>query len=188
MALKLLNIIQRYPPALGGSEIYFQKLSEFLASKGHEVSVWTSNANNLESFWSTNHPLLPCTEESINSVKVRRFKLFHIPLQRLVLKIISKIPIRTLQCLTFSHNPIMPEMLKLASRCDETFDAVHAGCFPYAYPIYAAGPKNDDSISRSINQAAWEGWWKFLLSSFYVVLYSVYSFLNFSVPLVMLCL
>jgi len=138
LALKLLNIIQRYPPALGGSEIYFQKLSEFLASKGHEISVWTSNAHNLESFWSTNHPLLPCTEEFINSVKVRRFKLFHIPLQRLVLKIISKIPIRTLQCLTFSHNPIMPEMLSLASRCDETFDAVHAGCFPYAFPIYAA--------------------------------------------------
>ena len=32
----------------------------------------------------------------------------------------------------------MPEMLSLASRCDETFDAVHAGCFPYAFPIYAA--------------------------------------------------
>jgi len=138
LALKLLNIIQRYPPALGGSEIYFQKLSEFLASKGHEISVWTSNANNLESFWATNHPVLPSAEEFVNSVKVRRFKLFHIPLQRLLLKIISKIPIRTLQCLTFSHNPIMPEMLKLASRCDETFDAVHAGCFPYAYPIHAA--------------------------------------------------
>ena len=138
LSLKLLNIIQRYPPALGGSEIYFQKLSEFLASKGHAVSVWTSNANNLESFWATNHSVLPCTEEVVNSVKVSRSKLFHIPLQRLVLKIISKIPVRALQCLTFSHNPIMPEMLKLASRCDETFDAVHAGCFPYSYPIYAA--------------------------------------------------
>ncbi|NBR05073.1 MAG: glycosyltransferase family 1 protein [Planctomycetes bacterium] len=138
LALKLLNIIQRYPPALGGSEIYFQKLSEFLASKGHKISVWTSNAINLESFWARNHPCIPCPEEVVNSVKVRRFKLFHIPFQQLILKIIAKIPNRKLQCLTFSHNPIMPGMLKLASRCDETFDAVHAGCFPYAFPIYAA--------------------------------------------------
>lgn len=137
LALKLLNIIQRYPPALGGSELYFQKLSEFLASKGHDISVWTSTADNLESFWSNRHPMLSCGEEFINSVKVRRFKLFHIPLQRLIFKLISRIPIRPLQCLTFSHNPITPGMLELASRCDEKFDAVHAGCFPYAFPIHS---------------------------------------------------
>jgi len=136
LSFKLLNIVQRYAPALGGSELYFQKLSEHLASKGNSITVWTSNARELESFWSANHKLLPASENLISGVKVKRFPLLQFPFQRLLLKVISKIPIRNLQCLTFAHNPIMPQMLKMATQTVEKFDAVHAGCFPYAYPIY----------------------------------------------------
>ena len=50
--MRLLHIIQRYHPYVGGSELYFQELSERLARAGHSVEVWTTDAWDLDYFWS----------------------------------------------------------------------------------------------------------------------------------------
>ena len=50
--MRVAHFIQRYPPALGGSEAYFARLSRYLAAQGDQVTVFTSNAVDLEAFWS----------------------------------------------------------------------------------------------------------------------------------------
>ena len=50
--MRVAHFIQRYPPALGGSEAYFQRLSRYLAAARDAVTVWTSTALDLEAFWS----------------------------------------------------------------------------------------------------------------------------------------
>jgi glycosyltransferase involved in cell wall biosynthesis len=49
--MKILNIIQRYPPAMGGSETWCQEVCRWLAQKGHQVTVLTLDVNKEEEFW-----------------------------------------------------------------------------------------------------------------------------------------
>jgi hypothetical protein len=55
----------------------------------------------------------------------------------------------------------MPAALKLlASDSKDTSSLIETALATLAGELAIQGPKNDDSISRSINQAAWAGWWK----------------------------
>ena len=44
MSMRVAHFVQRYPPALGGSEAYFARLSRFLAAHGDAVTVFTTTA------------------------------------------------------------------------------------------------------------------------------------------------
>src|SRR5688572_32885919 len=50
-SLTLAQFVQRYPPALGGSEVYVERLSRYLAGHGDAVQVWTTTAVGLEEMW-----------------------------------------------------------------------------------------------------------------------------------------
>ena len=55
----------------------------------------------------------------------------------------------------------MPAALNLlASDSKDTSSLIETALATLAGELAIQGPKNDDSISRSINQAAWAGWWK----------------------------
>jgi len=55
----------------------------------------------------------------------------------------------------------MPTAFKLlASDSKDTSSLIETALATLAGEWAIQGPKNDDSISRSINQAAWAGWWK----------------------------
>src|SRR5262249_46053876 len=51
-SLRVAHFVQRYPPALGGSEAYFARLSRHLVALGNQVTVFTTDALDLEAFWS----------------------------------------------------------------------------------------------------------------------------------------
>lgn len=133
--MRVAHFVQRYPPALGGSESYFARLSRYLAANGARVSVFTTNALALESFWSPSAPCLAagaCMEEG---VEVCRYPLWRFPGRRYVLKPLSLVPCRWWQCLTLPCNPISWRMWIDAGRAGSSFDLVHATAFPYAWPI-----------------------------------------------------
>jgi glycosyltransferase involved in cell wall biosynthesis len=136
--MRLAHFIQRYPPALGGSEAYFARLSRYCAAQGDQVTVFTSNALTLESFWSKQGTSLPSGETMEEGVRVRRYPLWRMPGRRWLLKALSFIPNRLWQCLTLPCNPISFEMWRDAGAEPQQFDAVHASAFPYAFPIACA--------------------------------------------------
>lgn len=136
--MRVAHFVQRYPPALGGSEAYFARLSRFLAARGDEVTVFTSNAVDLEAFWRLRAACLPPGEEVCDGVRVRRYGLWRFPGRRYLLKPLSLVPLGTWQCLTLPCNPISWRMLADAGRSRERFDVVHATAFPYAWPIVCA--------------------------------------------------
>jgi glycosyltransferase involved in cell wall biosynthesis len=109
--LRVAHFIQRYPPALGGSEAYFARLSRHLAAAGEDVSVFTTTALDLEAFWSRRGR---CVEA------------------------LSLFPHRGWQCLTLPCNPISFRLWRESGRPDRPFDVVHAAAFPYAFPIMCA--------------------------------------------------
>lgn len=134
--MRVAHFVQRYPPALGGSEAYFARLSRHLAATGDRVTVFTTDALALEAFWSSRGARLPPGTTAEAGVEVRRYPLdFRWRGRRYLLKLLSLVPNRTWQCLTMSCNPISLRMWSDAGRADQPFDLVHATAFPYAWPI-----------------------------------------------------
>ena len=136
--MRVAHFIQRYPPALGGSEGYFARLSQYCAGQGDRVQVFTSCALDLEAFWSPRGAALPPGDATEDDVAIRRYSLWRFSGRRWLLKPLSLIPLRLWQCLTLPANPVCPAMWRDAGRAEQTFDVVHAAAFPYAWPIVCA--------------------------------------------------
>src|SRR5207248_10098385 len=136
--MRVAHFVQRYPPALGGSEAYFARLSRYLAAGGDRVTVFTTAAQSLEAFWSVRHPCLPAGVSPDGGVEVRRYPLWRCPGRRYLLKPLSLVPHRLWQCLTLPCNPISFRMWSDAAREPARFDVVHATALPYAWPIACA--------------------------------------------------
>ena len=143
--MRVAHFIQRYPPALGGSEAYFARLSRYCAERGDAVTVFTSNALALDAFWSRGGKSMPAGVEVEAGVTIRRYPLWRMPGRRWLLKPLSLVPHRLWQCLTMPCNPISLAMWRDAfpasphrgkgAEGEGAFDAVHATAFPYAFPI-----------------------------------------------------
>ncbi|MFN8535801.1 MAG: glycosyltransferase family 4 protein [Dehalococcoidia bacterium] len=137
--MKILHLVQRYSPAVGGSELVFQKLSERLAARGHEVSVWTTDALEIDRFWSASTPRLLAGDDLVNGIPVWRARVRHLGpsaefyhrLRWLALSLAplpGALPIlRAIAALT----PFLPSLIARALSSHERFDLIHAGCLPY---------------------------------------------------------
>lgn len=130
--MRIAHLVQRYPPAFGGSEVYFARLSRYLVERGDEVFVFTTTGKELSSFWDRRAGQFPAGIEQDQGVSVQRFALWHLPLgHRYVLKGLSLLPIARWQAMTAPVNPIAPGMWNL----EGSFDLVHATAFPYSFPL-----------------------------------------------------
>jgi glycosyltransferase involved in cell wall biosynthesis len=133
--MRVAHFVQRYPPAIGGSEAYFARLSRHLAGAGDSVTVFTTTALDLEAFWSRQAKCLAAGTERENGVEVRRYSPLRWLGRRFILKALSLAPSRFWQCLTLPCNPIALGMWADAGKANAAFDVVHATAFPYAWPI-----------------------------------------------------
>ncbi len=137
--MRVAHFVQRYPPALGGSEAYFARLSRHLAAAGDEVSVFTTTAVDLEAFWLPRGRRLPAGVTREQGVEVRRYEpAWRFRGRRYLLKALSLLPVRRWQLLTMPCNPIAPALWRDAGRTDVPFDVVHATAFPYGW-VLASG-------------------------------------------------
>jgi glycosyltransferase involved in cell wall biosynthesis len=133
--MRVAHFVQRYPPALGGSEAYFARLSRYLAAQDDQVTVFTTTALSLDAFWSPRGRCLPPGKTREQGVDIRRYPLWRFPGRRYFLKPLSLFPHRTWQSLTLPCNPVAWRMWRDAGEETVQFDLVHAAAFPYAWPI-----------------------------------------------------
>jgi glycosyltransferase involved in cell wall biosynthesis len=130
------HFVQRYPPALGGSEAYFHRLGRSLRDAGAEVTVWTTTALDLPAFWSRRGRSLPAGATHEDGLTVRRYAPgLRWRGRRWLLKPLSLLAPPRGQRLLLPCNPISLAMWRDAGRFDGPCDAVHAAAFPYAWPI-----------------------------------------------------
>jgi glycosyltransferase involved in cell wall biosynthesis len=134
--MRVAHFVQRYPPALGGSEAYFARLSRHLTAAGHRVTVFTTTALDLEAFWSAGGHRLPPGVTCEYDMEVRRYSpAWCLRGRRFVLKALSLVPVRPWQLLTMPCNPIARGMWRDAGRAEPRFDLVHATAFPYGWVL-----------------------------------------------------
>jgi glycosyltransferase involved in cell wall biosynthesis len=96
---------------------------------GDVVTTWCSTAVELSEFWSGQSP-----RTAVGGL-LRKYCPAVFPLRRYLLKALSLLPHRRVQCLTSPCNPVCPGMWRDAGRFDGPLDAVHATAFPYSFPI-----------------------------------------------------
>lgn len=128
--MHIAHFVPRTPPALGGSEAYFERLRRFHEAHGDTVTTWTTTAIDLEAFWKSGG------REA--EPGPHRYRPWRFPLRRYLLKAASLIPYAPLQAATLPASPLCPRMWWDAGRFADPLGAVHATAFPYAFPILCA--------------------------------------------------
>jgi glycosyltransferase involved in cell wall biosynthesis len=137
--MKILHVVQGYPPAIGGTEEAFGHLCEELVKQfGDEVTVFTTNCYGGDAFTRFGLPLMKAGSEAINGVKVRRFRvmrwvswLFKIPQY-----VTYKTKCRCSQYLrTLYQGPVIAGLGQAIRRSDA--DLVVASSFPLLH-MYTA--------------------------------------------------
>lgn len=135
--MKVLHVLHRYWPAIGGSERYVQALSEYLTELGHEVTVWTTDALEVTALWRKGGRRVAVAEEVHQGVRVRRFPLRYLPGHPYAMRLLSGLGTRRGRFLYAPGTPRVPDMVREAERSTEHFDLVHVTPFPYDSVLYA---------------------------------------------------
>lgn len=135
--MNILHVIHRYYPAIGGAERYVQEISERLARDGHRVSVYTTNARDIEYLFSSSlgTPVVAPEEEVINGVAIRRFQVAHLPFQKQILTILSLCPSWRVRALLYPYQTIVPGLFR-AAHDTEKFDIVAAASSPFTSLLF----------------------------------------------------
>jgi glycosyltransferase involved in cell wall biosynthesis len=133
--MKALHVIPRYWPAVGGSERHLQEISERLARAGHEVTVVTTDALDLDLFWNPKGRRIPVATEVHNGVQVRRYPVRHLPGHRYAFGAIRRamaglgtFPLNAWQLLQplGGFVPWLPDLHRALASPNVSYDVVHA--------------------------------------------------------------
>ena len=174
--MRVLHVIQRYWPYVGGSERQFQEFSERLVRDGHQVTVFTTDAWDLDLFWARNRRRIAVPAEEHGGVMIRRFPVRHIaptrlayPAIRRAMLALSGLPLDVTGLLfPLAHlTPWVPELAKalrepdlgfdLVGGMNIVFDALLAPAQQYArrhgipfvlHPLTHLGESDDDRVRR----------------------------------------
>lgn len=145
--MKILHVIQRYYPYIGGAELTFQEIAERLARDGHAITVYTTDAWDLERFWRSDKSAVELVNETHNDVFIERFAIEYLPFSRLTfpavkraMALLAQLPFDTTRYL-FALARFTPYVPSLDSALDitaERFDLVHTANISLDSCVYAA--------------------------------------------------
>jgi len=132
--MRVLHINARYWPYSGGSERHLAEISERLVRDGHEVTVYTTDAFDIELFWAAGRERVPLATEIHKGVQIRRFPVRHLPWPkwsfpgvRFGMTLLSGLPFDTTPILWPLSRlaPLVPGLGKELSRTSERFDVIN---------------------------------------------------------------
>jgi glycogen(starch) synthase len=145
--MRILHIIQRYWPAVGGSEAHMRELSRRLAADGHAITVLTTDALDYEALFCPGHRRLEEHEAWDGGVHILRFPVRHLPFSPLsysawrrllwTLSAIRPVPVGLIASLA-RLTPWLPGVWRWLRSTREPFDLV-AGLNICFEPFLEAG-------------------------------------------------
>lgn len=77
--MRILHVIQRYWPAVGGAERHLHEINRRLVANGHQVTVYTTDADDFQLFWDPTKARLRDAPTDHDGVTIRRFPVRHLP-------------------------------------------------------------------------------------------------------------
>ncbi|MBI4673961.1 MAG: glycosyltransferase family 4 protein [Chloroflexi bacterium] len=145
--MKVLHVIQRYYPYIGGAEQVFEQIGKRLARDGESVTVYTTDAWDLERFWRADKRAVELQNETRDRVYIQRFPIEYLPFSALAfpalkrsMSILAALPFHTLPLL-FSlarFVPYVPALDDALATTSEHFDLVHTANISLDSSVVAA--------------------------------------------------
>ncbi len=145
--MRLLHVNAAYHPFIGGAEVYTQAISEHFAADGHDVTLVTTNAAEVEYFWNPRKRHVPPDREQLNGVKIIRCQVNHYPISpwsfivlRRLATIIARLPVNVTPLLRrlASHTPPIPDIKSTIAALPGPFDLVHGVNIALEWPLLTA--------------------------------------------------
>ncbi|MDP8249011.1 MAG: glycosyltransferase family 4 protein [Candidatus Tritonobacter lacicola] len=136
--MRILNVITQYWPYRGGAPNYVKEMSERFVRDGNEVTVYTTNAWDLDYLFFPDRKSIDAGSEVINGVRVNRYPVRHLPAGGFVRKIMRHLPSRAARFLFRFPSAILPEMWRDLLVRARDFDLIHAAPSPFYSLLYPA--------------------------------------------------
>lgn len=145
--MKVLHVIQRYYPYIGGAEQVFEQIGKRLARDGESVTVYTTDAWDLERFWRADKRAVELENETRDRVYIQRFPIEYLPLSPIAfpalkrgMSILAALPFDTLPLLfRFARFvPYVPALDDALATTAEHFDLVHTANISLDSSVVAA--------------------------------------------------
>jgi glycosyltransferase involved in cell wall biosynthesis len=144
--MRILHVNAAYWPFVGGAETYLQAISERLVRDGHEVTVATTDATDVQCFWDPHQPRVPDQASTINGVRVVRSPVGHLPLApwsyhllRRLATDLARAPVNTRPVLDrlVPYIPWVPTLEQTLGELPAGFDLVHGVNISLEWPLIA---------------------------------------------------
>ncbi len=127
--MRILHLIHRFYPGRGGAESHLEELSARLVEAGHEVTIATGDALDVEGLWAPGHRRISTGAAVVRGISVHYFPIRHLPLTRLTYP-----ALRLLAAAIASLPGGLPAAHRLAR---------WTPCLPALWPWLAAAPAYD---------------------------------------------
>lgn len=139
--MRILNVVTQYWPYMGGAPNYIKEMSERFVKDGNEVTVYTTNAWDLEYLFFSDRARTNLSTEVIKGVKVKRYPVRHFSPNSLTRQLLGRIPLRASKFLFRFPSAILPELWRDLLIEGRRYDLIHATPSPFyslIYPAYIA--------------------------------------------------
>lgn len=91
--MHILHVNAAYTPFVGGAEIYARQIAERLVRAGHQATVATTNAAEVEAFWNPRKQRLSAGNTSLKGVQVWRAPIRYLPGAPLSLFVVRRLTV-----------------------------------------------------------------------------------------------
>jgi len=135
--MKILNIIQRYSPAIGGSEKWCEDVSKYISSRGCIVKVLTADIYNIEEFYLLPDPNKTAVRlgrlEYDGAITIMRSPI--VRLRRIHHQLFGNPLVKNTIFDIFLHSPFSPLLFLDIIRETRKSDIVHLHTLPYSHNL-----------------------------------------------------
>ena len=128
-------LLPRFYPYRGGYENSLLALARYLVAHGDRVTVFTTFADDLESFWLPGFKTFPLENTSVDGVEIRRFPISYNVVRRRAMRLLGALPYWRWRAKYWRPSFQIPGLSEalLASNAD----LFHIGPLPYNGVMYA---------------------------------------------------
>jgi glycosyltransferase involved in cell wall biosynthesis len=128
-------VLPRFFPYRGGYENSLLALAKYLVAHDHRVTVFTTVADDLESFWLPGFKIFPEEQISVDGVAVRRFPIDYNTLRRRSTRLLGLAPYWRWKAKYWRPSFPVPRLTQALRASDA--DLFHIGPLPYNGVMYA---------------------------------------------------
>ncbi len=128
-------VLPRFFPYRGGYENSLLALAKYLVAHKHRVTVFTTIADDLESFWLPSFKTFPEEQISVDGVVVRRFPIDYNALRRRATRLLGLAPYWRWKAQYWRPSFLVPGLAEALRASDA--DLIHIGPLPYNGVMYA---------------------------------------------------